>query len=399
MISYNDAFRIVKDNLAALPKQVEEVQLINSTGRILAEDIISCINLPPFRNSAMDGYAVVFSDAEEWEVTGTVAAGNYKNYSSGLNSAIEIMTGAKIPEGFDTVIPVEDIKKSGSRVKLVRNIPFKKGINIRDAGEDLKSGELILPEGRFIKSKDIAALASVGKNIVPVYKKLKTAVLATGDELVEININPENDKIRGSNLYTLLAAVIEAEMEPVNLGIIKDDKDLMRAKINNFLKSDNDILITTGGVSAGRYDFLKELFIEAGIEILFHKVNIKPGKPVLFGRAVEKGNTKLIFGLPGNPVSSLVTFIIFIRRALMMLRNTSVDTIPAVLQNDIVKKDTRRHFLRGKIENKENGILVSCSGSQSSGNIAQMASSECLVIIEENRDKIQKGESVNCILI
>ncbi len=401
MISYNEAVSIIDEQFKKFTPAVERVALLQSINRILAEDIISDINLPPFNNSAMDGYAIVYSPSnKEWNVNGIISAGNYKEYSADVNSALEIMTGSKVPDGFDTIIPIEDVVVKDDKIVLREGADYRKGINIRKAGEDLTAGKIILNSNIIITSKEIAALASIGRSEINVYRKLKIGILTTGDELIDITDTPVMDKIRASNLYALLAAVQEMNMESVNLGILKDDVEKIKEKIDSALASDLHILITTGGISVGKYDLLKNIFIEAGVDIKFHKVNIKPGKPVLFGTFNNDGKLKLIFGLPGNPVSALVGFIIFIKKSILTRFDIKAyPEIAAVLGSDIRKNDSKLHFIRGNIEQHGETVTAYAGKSQSSGNIAQMASADCLIMINEDVKNPGKGEKVNCIMI
>ncbi len=400
MINYNKALEIIKNEFENLTLHTEEVNILDSINRILAEDIIADVDLPPFDNSAMDGYAIKFSERNKWNIIGEISAGNYSSIRLLENDAVLITTGSKIPNDGDTVIPIEYLDVDKNILQLKPDAFYKKGMNIRTKGNDLRKGQVAVNRFSKIDPKVIAALASCGKEKVKVFKKLTAAILATGDELIPINKNPSEDKLRVSNTYSLCAAIKEINHSPVDLGFTKDDKEIIKQKIKTALEMNIDLFITTGGVSVGKYDFLKELFKEAGIKEKFWKVNIKPGKPIYFG-VYEKDNKKiLVFGLPGNPVSALVNFYIFIKLALdHILNQKQINIIKAVLQNDLNKKDGKRHFSRGILCNENGEWKVTSTFSQSSGNLVEMSRANCLIEIEEEKINPVKGEKVKCILI
>lgn len=400
MINYLTALEIIINEIEKLILHTEEVDILDSMNRILAEDIIADINLPPFDNSAMDGYAIKYSERTEWKIIGEISAGNYSSFNLTENDAVMITTGSKIPNNSDTVIPIEDLEVEGNTLYLKPNSVFKKGMNVRTKGNDLFKDQTAVHKFTKIDSKTIAVLASCGKEKVKVFGKLKAAILATGDELIPVNEKPNSDKLRVSNTYSLYAALKESNCIPVNLGYSKDDKKIIRQKIKAALEMSIDILITTGGVSVGKYDFLKEIFEEEGIEEKFWKVNIKPGKPIYFG-VYEKDNKRiLVFGLPGNPVSSLVNFYVFIKLAIEQLFNQkSLNRIKAILQNELKKKDGKRHFARGILFEENDKWKVTSEFSQSSGNLVEMSKVNCLIVIEEEKRNPSKGEIVECILI
>lgn len=402
MKTYSEANSIIERELQQLKPETEEVDLVDCTNRILAEDIYSDINLPPFTNSAMDGYAVHFnSEIKKWKITGEISAGNYKNYDIGNGLAVSIMTGSKLPEKADTVIPIEDVTIENDSVKLNENSVYRKGINVRQAGNDLLEGKIAVDKNTMLKPKHIAVAASCGKSRLKVYKKIKIGVLGTGDELIDIPGIPSEDKIRASNIYSLLSAIEDIHQIGINLGIAKDDKNEVAARLKSFLESDADILITTGGVSVGKYDFVRSLMEELGIRIHFWKVNIKPGKPVVFGTHSDGQRVKFIFGLPGNPVSCLVSFIIFIKKNLFKLFKVSQDEFfSAILTENIRKQDGKLHFMRGLYyKDSEGNVSVRRVGLQSSGNLAEMGRSNCLIVFNEDKSEMKSGEKVICIPI
>lgn len=400
MINYNEAIETIKKEFAKTSLQTEEVDIYESIDRILAENVFADVDLPPFDNSAVDGYAVKFGYRSQWKIIGEISAGNFTPASLQEDEAILITTGSKIPLNADTVIPIEDVDVTDNILKLKPDSFYKKGMNIRKKGNDLLKDQIAVSEFIKIDSKVIAVLASCGKEKVKVYKKLNVAILATGDELIPINEKPIDDKLRVSNVYSLFTAVSEINQIPINLGFARDDKEVIRQKVKTALQMNVDLLITTGGVSVGKYDFLKEIFDEEGIEEKFWKVNIKPGKPIYFGVLNNNKKKTFVFGLPGNPVSSLVNFYVFIKPAIEFLfKQKPMNQFKAVLQNDLKKKDGKLHFARG-ILSKENGeFKVTSEFSQSSGNLVEMSKANCLIVVEEERRNPVKGEVVECIMI
>ncbi|MEJ5351368.1 MAG: gephyrin-like molybdotransferase Glp [Melioribacteraceae bacterium] len=400
MITYNEALEKIKHEIEKLTLQTEEVDILESFNRILAEDVIADVDLPPFDNSAVDGYAIKYSDRKERNIIGEISAGNFSSFNLTENDAVLITTGSKLPANADTVIPIEDVEVNGSTLQLKQNLFYKKGMNIRIQGNDLKKNEIAVNRFTKIDAKTIAVLASCGKEKVKVFSKLKFAVFATGDELIPINQIPIDDKLRVSNIHSLYAAIKEMNHTVINLGFSKDDKEIIKQKVKAALEMDIDLLITTGGVSVGKYDFLKEVFEEQGIKQKFWKVNIKPGKPIYFGVYERAEQRILIFGLPGNPVSSLVNFYVFIKPAIEFLfKQKEIKNITATLQNDLKKKDGKRHFSRGILFEENGEWKVTSEFSQSSGNLVEMSKANCLIEIEEERVNPQKGEKVKCILI
>ncbi len=400
MNNYDEALEIIKREFREIKLLTEEHDLYDAIDRVIAEDITADIDLPPFDNSAVDGYAISYSNKNEWKIIGEVSAGNYQTYQLKPEDAVLITTGSKIPITTDTVIPIEDVEVDGSILRLKKNVIIEKGMNIRPKGNDLQKNQIAVQKFTKIDSKVISVLASCGIEKAKVFRKLQTAILATGDELIPVNEKPTEDKIRVSNIYSLYAAVKELNQSPISLGFIKDSKELLQQKIKEVLDTNVDLLITTGGVSVGKYDYLKEIFNEVGVVEKFWKVNIKPGKPIYFGVYSKNNSKKLVFGLPGNPVSSLVTFNIFIKPAIEYLyKLKTINSINAILNNDLKKKDGKRHFLRGILEQEGSEWKVISKFSQSSGNLVEMSKANCLIEIVEEKRNLSKGDNVKCILI
>jgi len=398
MISAEEAKNIILGAVDQLP--VEQKPLLDALRHVLAEDIVAEENVSPFDNSAMDGFAVRSDDFRTvpvvLDVVGEVAAGHVTTRHIDKGQAIRVMTGGKIPQGADAVVQIEWTEPiDGQHVKVLQSVPL--GHNVRRAGEDIRAGEKVLEKGREIRAAELGVLASLGRTTVSIYRKPKVAILATGDELVEISAAITEGKIRNSNSYALHALCAEAGALPVMLGIEKDEKEKVRAKIQQGLK--HDVLITSGGVSVGKYDIVREVLLELGVEIKFWKVSIKPGMPLLFGLYDEK----LVFGLPGNPVSTMVTFLMFVRPALWKLMGKA-QLEPGVklcarLDHDLKKSDKKRHFVRGVLEQRNGTYVVRATGSQTSNVLTSMVKANCFIIVSEEQCDLQAGEAVEVELL
>lgn len=400
MISYNEARRLIDKEFEILQLKIEEVSLENALNRTLAENIYADINLPPFNNSAVDGIAIKFnSSIKEWNIVGEISAGNYSEINIDDHSAVTIMTGAKMPGSCDTIIPLEDYTNTSNKAALNDEVNFKKGMNLRKKGSDITEGELVLKAGMQLKPRNIAAAASCGKNKLNVYSKLKFAVLATGDELINVGEKPKGDKIRISNTYALCAAVNELWQSSENLGVIEDNKEKLKSNVDKALNSGIDVLITTGSVSVGKFDYLRDIFTELGVVEIFWRAYIKPGKPAYLGKYANGSKTILVFGLPGNPVSCMVNFDVYICPNIIKKYGLpETEIVTAELENDIRKNDKKRHFIRGNIRKDVDGnYFVTSKLSQSSGNLVGFSSSNCLIIVNEDTLNPRKGDIVECI--
>jgi molybdopterin molybdotransferase len=400
MKSYAEALQQIKDEISTLQLPIEVVRIEESLNRILAEDIIADVDLPSFDNSAMDGYAIKFSEREQWKVIGELTAGKFHDISLSEDDAVLITTGSKIPNNADTVIPNEDLVLQNGLIQLKENAFFKRGMNIRLEGSDLVKGKTALKNYTKMTPQIVSVAASCGKDALSVFKQLKIAILCTGDELIPINQIPSDDKLRISNSYSLNFAIREMNLIPIDYGLVKDEHRAIKKNIQKMISDDNDIIITTGGVSVGKYDFIKEIFAELGIRIIFGKANIKPGKPIVFGVFTEHKKKKLVFGLPGNPVSSLVNFHTFIKPAINYLfQQNDLDYFFAELENDCKKNDSKRHFLRGLMFYTRDKLKVKLLPSQSSGNLVEMSQANCLIEIPEDVINPPKGIKLKCIKI
>lgn len=397
MITFENAQNIILSNISII-KQSEKTDLFSCQGRTLYKDIIAQYNVPPTNNSAMDGYAIITTDLATAETDNPVslrivdeiqAGYEFKGKKLQSGTAIRIMTGAPIPEGSDSVIPFEDTEESGNIVKIFKQTVLNE--NIRFAGEDIQKGSIVLKAGTKIDSAEIGLLSSVNMKEIEIYKKPKVGIISTGDELAEPGLN-NSGKIINSNAYVLYSEVKKYGGDPVYGGIVKDIYEDVK---DCFLRMmDNDIIISSGGVSMGRYDFIPDVLKELGIDIKIEKVLMKPGKPIVFGTAGEK----IFFGLPGNPVSVMISFMQFVRPAILkMIGNSKINKpiLRARVTEDIIKKRGRKHFIRGVFHIENGNFLVNTTGPQGSGILTSMSNSNCLIIVPEEIELIKSGEFVD----
>ena len=396
LTALTDAQEIVLN--AAVPLGYEKVGLLDALGRILGEDIVAPRDNPPWNNSAMDGFAVRWEDIrKEHEVTKPaeltivedVPAGQMATKAVGPGEAIRIMTGAPMPGGADTVVRVEFTESSATSVRVFQ--PEPRHANIRPRGEDVREGECIIPKGTQLRPAELGMLAILAKSFVLAYQRPRVAILATGDELADLDEKFDEHKIINSNSYGIAAAVQEAGGIPLLLGIARDSPESLKEKIAQGLGC--DILVLSGGVSMGDYDFTKAVFAELGADMHFWKLAIRPGQPLAFGtiRGV------LAFGLPGNPVSSMVTFEQLVRVAISKMgghRQWARLVVQAEFQEKFSKRPDRRHFLRGILERKNGKLTVRTTGPQGSGILTSMVKANGLVDIPEDVETVQPGDTV-----
>lgn len=401
MLSYSEAAGLISEQFQQLNPKTEQVPLTAALGRTLEEDIFSDINLPPFDNSAVDGFGVLFeANRRTWHITAEIAAGNFHDVSCKPGEAIRIMTGARLPQGVTTMIPIEDVQVDGENIHLNEEARYRDNMNIRPKAGDIALDELAVPKGTVLRPRHLATAASCGKETLTVLKPLRFALLATGDELVTVGTKPDNDKIRVSNIYSLAAEIQDLGQTVTDMGFLNDDRTAIEGKVSELLNSDADVVVTTGGVSVGKYDFLKQVFADAGVREVFWRAWIKPGKPIFFGTFERDGHKKLVFGLPGNPVSSQVNFKVFIRPCVQHFFNQPADKrIMAQLEDNLRKKDSKRHFMRARLRREGDRWLVSAGKSQSSGSLVQLGQANCLIEVDEETRNPQKGAMVACIPI
>ena len=396
-----DAQRIVLEATPTLG--LEKISILDALGRVLGEDIVADRDNPPWDNSAMDGFAVRWDDIKQEHaiqkpvtltVIEDVAAGKMPSKSVGAGQAIRIMTGAPLPKGADTVLKVEDTEHTPESVRVFK--PEQRGANIRPQGEDAKRGECIIGMGTQIRPGEAGMLAILAKSFILAYQRPRVAILSTGDELADLDERFSEEKIINSNSYGMAAAVQEAGGIPMLLGIARDTPAALKEKISHGLTA--EILVLSGGVSMGDYDFTKAVFHELGGEMHFWKLAIRPGQPLAFGKI----QGKLAFGLPGNPVSSMVTFEQLVRPAMLKMsghRSYGRPVVEAIFQERFSKRTDRRHFLRGVLTREDGVFKVRTTGAQGSGMLTSMVKANCLIDIPVEVERVNQGDLVSVQLL
>ena len=406
MVSVEQALEEILSGIEVLEPETKPI--LDCLGQVLAEDIRSTIDIPPLDNSAMDGYAVKAEDtrgASEaspkiLSVTGKIAAGSMPRGEVKRGSAIRIMTGAPLPQGADAVVPFEDTDEVArkeshrdlSQIGILCEV--REGMNVRRKGEDIAEGSLVLKKGTVLRPAETGVLASLGHPAVAVIRRPVVSILATGDELTDIDQPLHEGKIYNSNTYTIAAEVRRYGGIAKILGIGRDSVRSLEQKIDEGL--DSDMLITSGGVSKGDYDVVKDVLTKCG-EITLQTVRMKPGKPSAFGM-IGKGSRKIPhLGLPGNPVSSMVTFEQFARPAILRMMgksNLAKPSIRAIMEDDIVNTDVRRLFARVTVAKRNGKYYARVTGPQGSGILTSMVKANGLAVIPENTRRVKKGDIV-----
>ena len=406
VLSFEEARRVVERHAAAVTApQTEAVDLLAAADRVLAEQITADRNLPPFPRSTRDGYAVRSADLSQLpatlDVIAEIKAGEkLERIPSMISSgqAAAIMTGAPVPSGADAVVMVEYTSEREQRVEITRAVA--PGENVVPEGAEAREGTVLISRGTRLNDAAIALAASVGKSQLQVYKRPRVAVLTTGDEIVDVNATPGPTQIRNSNSYSLAVQIAKAGGEPVLLPIAPDEPSGLRRLMDEGLKS--DLLLMTGGVSMGRYDLVEQVLAELKAEFFFTGAKIQPGRPVVFGkcRAASSGRDvreTYFFGLPGNPVSTMVTFELFARPMLESLAGMSprkLKFVHAKLKSEIRVKSGLKRFLPAILSGEFEDSQVELVRWQGSGDIAATALANCYVVVPEDCEKIQAGEYV-----
>jgi molybdopterin molybdotransferase len=373
--------------------QTERVSVRDALGRVLAEDIVPQINVPAHDNSAMDGYAVRFSDLEKstsLKEIGTALAGKPYAGKLGAGECVRIMTGAVMPAGADTVVIQELVKKEGDRITIPPG--QKKAQNVRYAGEDLKIGTPVLRAGRLLTPADMGLIASLGIGEAKVKRKLRVAFFATGDELASIGKPLKEGEIYDSNRYTLHGMLSRLGVELIDMGVVRDAPDLLERAFRQASEK-ADAVITTGGVSVGEADFVRQLMNRLG-EVLFWKIAMRPGRPMAFGKI---GNA-FLFGLPGNPVAVMVTFYQFVRDALVFMSGRDAAPLPLLkvpCAENLRKVPGRTEYQRGMLFQDQAGWKVRITGQQGSGVLRSMSEANCFIVLEHERGAVKAGEPVS----
>jgi len=400
MISVEEALhRILK---IIIPLGREKANILDCLGRVIGEDIYAHRNIPPKDNSAMDGYAMRAEDTRSasiekpavLDVIEDIPAGVVPRKKIDAGKASRIMTGAPLPEGADAVVRVEDTEKAGDRVRVF--VEAEQGQDIRHAGEDVREGERVIAQGDIIRPAEIGMLAALGRSFIKVYQRPLVAVIATGDEIVDIDENPSPWQIISSNSYSLAAQIMECGGVPLQIGIARDKREDLVSKFGAASRA--DIIVSSGGVSVGDYDLVKDVMKDGGNEMQFWQVAMRPGKPLAFG---SMGGVPA-FGLPGNPVSSMVAFEQFVRPSILKMmghKNIFRKTVRATLEEDITKKRGTRHFIRALVKYENGKYTATSTGEQGSGILKSMVSANGLIILPENAAVVKKGNEVTVQLL
>ena len=386
-----DAVLAFLEQLVEPVSETEQVGVFEALGRVLAQDVVSPINVPPHDNSAMDGYALRFADIEKpLREIGTALAGKPFRGSVGAGECVRIMTGAVIPAGADTVVIQEVGKRESDRIIVPPG--QKRAQNVRYAGEDLKIGVPVLGPGKALRPAELGLIASLGIGEVRVLRKLRVAFFSTGDELASIGSKLREGEVYDSNRYTLHAMLERLGVESADLGVVRDDPQELERMFKK--AADADAIVTTGGVSVGEADFVKQLMAKLG-EVLFWKIAMRPGRPMAFGKIRDA----YLFGLPGNPVAVMVAFYQFVRDALLQLSGRrddyAIPLLSATAAQNMRKVPGRTEYQRGVLYREDGMWKAKSTGQQGSGVLRSMSEANCFIVLEHERGKVSAGEPVS----
>ena len=391
--TFEQARRCVLERVAQSPPLItEEVSLLESAGRVLAESVAADRDYPPMARSARDGFAVRASDVPgELQVIGEVRAGEKFSGEVGVGDAVEIMTGAPIPPGADAVVMVEHVTVNGSSVNVPRTL--RSGENVSPQGSEARGGETLLDPGRRLGFADVALLATIGRSRVSVFRKPQVAILATGDEIVDVDETPASHQIRNSNSQSIAVQVARAGGCPRILPVARDNYASTRELVEVGLRY--DLLLLSGGVSAGKYDIVERVLADLGAEFFFDRVLIQPGQPLVFGKARDK----FFFGLPGNPASTMVTFEIFARAAVEILGGEKEPMLPLLwskLTGEFRHKTGLMRFLPARVS--ADGAEVSPIRWHGSGDVPSQARANAFLVVEADRESWAAGDSIRVLM-
>ena len=395
MIAVEEALKTILTGCR--PLGLEKVYILNARGRVIGEDIYAPHPVPAAANSAKDGYAVRACDTKDvkagkpvaLKVVETIAAGSVPRKTVKDGQAARIMTGAMIPKGADAVVRREDTVESDKTVLI--KAAASPGLEVRFTGEDVRKGERVIAAGSVLRPGHIGMLALLGKALVNVYQKPRVAILATGDELVDIEMNPPTGKVVNSNSYALAAQVLDCGGIPVMLGIGRDKKEELVEKFQVARRS--DVILSSGGVSVGDYDFVKDVMGDMGNAMHFWQVAMRPGKPLAYG-AIDGVP---LFGLPGNPVSVMVSFEQFVRPFLLKMQGHARifrQMFTAISGQDIKKSAGIKHFIRAVVQKEKGRYVARTTGEQGSGILKSMVTANAFIVLDENVSSVKKGEKV-----
>ncbi len=400
MIEIGEAQQKVLEEIPVLGR--ERIHILESLGRVLAQDVIAIRDVPSSDNSAMDGYCLRHEDVvgatssspAKLRLIGESPAGRLFKRKVAPGETVLVLTGGLIPEGADSVVKVEDTERDGSEIKCFKD-PGIAG-HIRRKGEDVRAGEVVLHIGTIIRPPEVGMLATLGHGYVYVYQRPIVAILSTGDELVDLDEPFSEGKIVCSNSYSLAAQTRECGAIPISLGIASDNEADQREKISEGLRA--DVIVTSGGVSIGKYDLVKQTLSKLGMRVKFWKVAMKPGKPLVFGTI----GGKPVFGLPGNPTPAMISFEQFVRPALLkMMGHTNLfrPHIEATLAQDMHVVADRLHLVRCKIFEKDGEMMAVATGTQSPGALRSMVLADALMILPASKEPFTAGRHVKVQLL
>jgi molybdopterin molybdotransferase len=405
LLSFAEARQVAeKHALTLAPTQPEFINLLDAVGLVLAENLCADRDFPPFPRATRDGFAVCAADVQSVPVrlknVGSIKAGaTLKDSGVTLSTGecVEIMTGAPVPAGADAVVMVEYTESTGNQVTVIRSVFPSENVVAR--GAEARRGEVMIQRGTRVHHAVVAVAAAVGRPEIAVHRRPRVSVLATGDELVDINLPPERNEIRNSNSYSLAAQIYEAGGEAIIMPVARDQADELALLAGKAL--DSDLLLLTGGVSIGKYDLVEEVLASLGAEFFFTGVAIQPGKPAVFGQITHDGKTTPFFGLPGNPVSTMVTFRLFVRPVLGALAGASPEPLPfaqARLREPFSTKTGLTRFLPAKLGGTNADPHVELVGWQGSGDLMAASKANCYIVVPPDRDKFEKDEAISVLL-
>ena len=380
------------------PLSVERVDIMGALGRVLAEPIVSRATIPPWPNSSMDGYAVRAQDTNgepvELAIVGRIIAGAMPSRPLRAGESMRIFTGAPLPEGADAVVPQEDVAADDRRVTVRGRIA--PGAYVRPAGEDVRTGDLVVKPGGVVGAAEVGLLATLGYSQVRVYRRPRVAILSTGNELADLGTQPGPAQIPNTNTYSLMAQVIEAGGEPTNLGVAPDQLEAITERVRWGLAA-ADVLVTSAGVSVGELDLVREALERSGAELHLWQVSMRPGKPITFGTR----DGRPVFGLPGNPVSAMVTFELFVRPALRRMAGADVIDRPRIRAralDRIANPGSRRGYLRVTLTPDGLSYGARLTGDQGSAILRSMVLADGLAVVAPDTT-IAAGEAVDVIIL